>query len=150
MATNVEPPRPGAVGGAAAAGTAPGSTTTTPGVSKKEPIGKRWGEGRESPARELPGKSFCHWRVLHFTRHSESCEFASKFGLRWSRAVGIFRCRGNSLGVQREMGSLRRQSPLCYLTSRAPNAIAKTANRLSTQVCNCFCATPKNNFAAGE
>ena len=52
MATNVEPPRPGAVGGAAAAGTAPGSTTTTPGVSKKEPIGKRGREeGRESPAR---------------------------------------------------------------------------------------------------
>ena len=42
MATNVEPPRPGAVGGAAAAaaaGTAPGATTT-PGVSKKEPIGE--------------------------------------------------------------------------------------------------------------
>ena len=57
MTTNVEPPRPGVVGGAA--GMAPG-ITTTPGVSKKEPVGER-----ESHVRECQTKSWRHSRVFH-------------------------------------------------------------------------------------
>ena len=81
MTTNVEPPRTGAVGGAAGtAGTAPGTTTTPAGISKKEPIGKH-GHPLARFLREfpLPRKSWRHWRLeraaFHTTRRAESCEF---------------------------------------------------------------------------
>ena len=104
MTTNVEPPRAGVVGGGAAAGTVAGAApgiTTTPGVSKKEPVGER---GRESHVRTgnecARGKGWRHARdhLLFTCAPTESCEFASasKFGwaswdkmaLTWDRPPG--------------------------------------------------------------
>ena len=171
MTTNVEPPRAGVVGGGTAgtmAGAAPG-ITTTPGVSKKEPVGER---GRESHVRTgnecAVGKSWRHARDhLLFTRAgpTESCEFASasKFGwaswdrmaLTWGR-LGISRweslrppsppCGWAGKGL-RAMG---RQSPLCYLTSRATPNTEETAYRLSTQVGNYFLRRGKKQLRGDQ
>ena len=94
MATNVEPPRPGAVGGAAAAaGTAP-STTPTAGISKKEPIGKQLGRHRFKSSQGKVRVIGDSWG-LHFTRRCESSNLHQSLGfvgMELGAAVGIFRC----------------------------------------------------------
>ena len=163
MTTNVEPPRAGVVGGGAAAGTAAGAApgiTTTPGVSKKEPVGER---GRESHVRTgnecAIGKSWRHARrppAFHMRTPRESCEFASasKFGwaswdrmaLTWDRppgniSMGEFASPLSLLWLGQERAQGNGASKPTLLLNFSGNAYTEeTAYRLSasTQAGNYF------------